>query len=113
SGLFEEAIHFLNDHTADSPVISVDIPSGLASDSHELIGSAVKATLTVTFTAPKLANVLPPASDYCGELVIAAVGSPEELINSSGSRLNLVQRSAVKRWLSASRRSPHANKGDV
>ena len=113
SGLFEEAIHLLNDHTSDSPVISVDIPSGLSSDSRELIGPAVKADLTVTFTAPKIGNVLPPAADLCGELVIASIGSPEELINSSGSRLNLVERGDVERWLTASRRSPHANKGDV
>jgi NAD(P)H-hydrate epimerase len=113
SGLFEEAIHLLNDHTSESPVISVDIPSGIASDSPELIGPAVKADLTVTFTAPKIGNILPPAADFCGELVIAPIGSPDELINSSGSRLNLVERGDVARWLAASRRSPHANKGDV
>jgi NAD(P)H-hydrate epimerase len=113
SGLFEEAIHLLNDHTNDSPVISVDIPSGLASDSRELIGPAVKADLTVTFTAPKLGVILPPAADLCGEIVIASIGSPEELVNSSGSRLNLVEPGDVERWLAASRRSPHANKGDV
>jgi len=113
SGVFEEAIHLLNDHTNDSPVISLDIPSGLASDSQELIGPAVKADLTVTFTAPKIGNILPPGADLCGELVIASIGSPEELINSSGSRLNLVERGDVVRWLALSRRSPHANKGDV
>lgn len=113
SGLFEEAIHLLNDHTGESPVISVDIPSGIASDTQELIGPSVNADLTVTFTAPKVATVFPPASDHCGELVVASIGSPDELINSSGSRLNLVERFEVERWLFASRRSHHANKGDV
>ncbi|MFY9571501.1 MAG: NAD(P)H-hydrate dehydratase [Blastocatellia bacterium] len=113
SGLFEEAIHFLNDHTGDSPVIAVDVPSGLGSGAHELIGPAVRADLTVTFTAPKIGNVLAPAADLCGELIIAQIGSPGELINSSGSKLNLVERSDVERWLAASRRSPHANKGDA
>jgi len=113
SGLFEEAIHLLNDHTNDGPVISVDIPSGLPSDSHEVIGPAVRADLTVTFTAPKLGNIFPPASDHSGELVIAQIGSPDELAKLSGSRLNLVDRDDVVRWLAESRRSPHANKGDV
>jgi hydroxyethylthiazole kinase-like uncharacterized protein yjeF len=113
SGLFEEAIRLLNDHTGDAPVIAVDIPSGISSDSCELIGPAVKAELTVTFTAPKIGNVLPPASDYCGELVIASIGSPAELIDASGSRLNPVERSDVENWLQESRRSTHANKGDV
>ncbi|MEK6406189.1 MAG: NAD(P)H-hydrate dehydratase [Acidobacteriota bacterium] len=113
SGLFEEAIHLLNDHTTDAPVISVDISSGIASDSHEPIGPAVKADLTVTFTAPKIGNIFPPAADLCGELVIASIGSPEELIEQSGSRLNLVELRDIELWLSASRRSSHANKGDV
>jgi ADP-dependent NAD(P)H-hydrate dehydratase / NAD(P)H-hydrate epimerase len=113
SGLFEEAIHLLNDHIGESPVIAVDIPSGIASDTQELIGPAVKATLTVTFTAPKLGNVLPPACDQCGELIVAPIGSPDELINASNSRLNLIERAQVARWLLASRRSPHANKGGV
>jgi NAD(P)H-hydrate epimerase len=73
----------------------------------------VKANLTVTLTAPKIGNILPPAADLCGELVIAPIGSPDELISASGSRLNLVERSDVERWLAESRRSPHANKGDV
>jgi ADP-dependent NAD(P)H-hydrate dehydratase / NAD(P)H-hydrate epimerase len=113
SGLHEEAIHLLNEHTAEVPVISVDIPSGIASDSQELIGPSVKADLTVSFTAPKLANVFPPAADLCGELVIASIGSPDEIINSSGSRLNLIGREDVRRWLDVSRRGAHANKGDV
>ncbi|HXG91194.1 MAG TPA: NAD(P)H-hydrate dehydratase [Blastocatellia bacterium] len=113
AGLFEEAIQFINQLRNDLPIISVDIPSGVASDSSELIGPAVRAHLTVTFTAPKIGNILPPASDYSGELVVAPIGSPDELINNSGSRLNLVERGDVQAWLAASRRSAHANKGDV
>jgi NAD(P)H-hydrate epimerase len=111
SGIFEEAIELLNEQ--GSPVIAVDIPSGISSDSAELRGPAVRARLTVTFTAPKVGNVLPPACDYSGELVIASIGSPAELIESSGSQLNLVEREFVAQWLAASRRGPHANKGDV
>jgi hydroxyethylthiazole kinase-like uncharacterized protein yjeF len=113
SGLFADAIHLLNDHTDESPVISVDIPSGVASDSQTLIGPAVKADLTVTFTAPKIGVILPPAADLCGKLVIASIGSPAELITASSSQLKLIDRSEVERWLADSRRSSHANKGDV
>ena len=112
-GLFEEVISFINERGRDLPVVAVDIPSGIASDSPELIGPAVRARLTVTFTAPKIGSVLPPASQYNGELVVAPIGSPDELINSSGSRLNLIERSDVEAWLAASRRSAQANKGDA
>ena len=113
AGLFEEAIALINELGDESCVVSVDVPSGLASDSAELIGPAVRAHLTVTFTAPKVATVLPPACEQCGDLSIAQIGSPHELINLSGSRLNLVEKSDVEGWLCASRRSSHANKGDV
>ena len=43
-------------------IVSLDLPSGLNADLANLIGDAVQADLTVTFTAPKIANVLPPAS---------------------------------------------------
>src|SRR6185369_9009242 len=68
-GIYRKAIEHLlslretRDRTgAERPwILSVDIPSGLNADLTEPIGPAVKADLTVTFTAPKLANVLPPA----------------------------------------------------
>lgn len=112
-GLFEEAITRINQLADGSRLVAVDVPSGLASDSAELIGPVVRAHLTVTFTAPKVATVLAPACDVCGELMTVQIGSPAELINSTGSQLNLIEESSVKQWLQASRRSSHANKGDV
>jgi NAD(P)H-hydrate epimerase len=112
-GIYEEAIRLINDFAEHIPVVAVDIPSGIASDSPELAGAAVRARLTVTFTAPKVGNILPPACDYNGNLVIAPIGSPEQLLASSGSRLNLIDRRMVSRWLESSRRTAHANKGDV
>ncbi|MGA9769652.1 MAG: NAD(P)H-hydrate dehydratase [Blastocatellia bacterium] len=113
AGLFAEAIEFINAQRNEMSVIAVDVPSGIASDSQELIGPAVRAHLTVTFTAPKAANVLPPACDLSGELVIGNIGSPDELINSSGAQLNFVTPDEVALWLADSRRSQQANKGDA
>src|SRR5207253_6664092 len=38
-----------------------------------------RADYTVTFTAPKVAHVMPPNCDHVGELVVGAIGSPPEL----------------------------------
>jgi ADP-dependent NAD(P)H-hydrate dehydratase / NAD(P)H-hydrate epimerase len=113
TGLFEAAIDFINRLGDAVPVVAVDIPSGLPSDSSEPIGPAVRAKLTVTFTAPKIANIFPPASDQNGELVVSPIGSPDELVDSCGSRLTLIDRAIIAGWLRASRRGDHANKGDV
>ncbi|MCS5671070.1 MAG: NAD(P)H-hydrate epimerase, partial [Vicinamibacterales bacterium] len=53
------------------PVVSVDLPTGLSADSHDVTGEAIEATLTVTMGAPKLPLVLPPAEIYGGDLVVA------------------------------------------
>ncbi len=111
-GVFADAIESLNNR-ADTRLASLDIPSGLASDSPEPIGPHVIADLTVTFTAPKPSCVLPPAVFSCGLVATAAIGSPEELIDGSGSRLTLVTPEAVAEWLAESTRRPDAHKGSV
>ncbi len=110
AGLFEQAIDLLN---TCSPIIAIDLPSGLNSDESELIGKAVRADLTVTFTAPKLASVLPPACELNGELVVANIGSPAKLITAAGSKLNYLEPSMIAAWLASSRRTANAHKGDA
>jgi ADP-dependent NAD(P)H-hydrate dehydratase / NAD(P)H-hydrate epimerase len=80
-------------------LVSLDIPSGLNADVGSQIGENIQADLTVTFTAPKLANVFPPASGFNGELVVANIGSPQELIDSSPSKTFLTERADAKKWL--------------
>lgn len=55
-------------------VISVDLPTGVDSDSGLLAGPAIQADCTVTFTAPKLGLVLYPAAGRAGEVVVADIG---------------------------------------
>ncbi len=84
-------------------VLAVDIPSGLDADKATSIGATVQADLTVTFTAPKPANVLPPAS-YCGgELVIADIGSPEPLIENAKPWLYVTEVDDARQWLVSTR----------
>jgi NAD(P)H-hydrate epimerase len=91
-------------------VVSLDIPSGLSADSTELIGEAVCADLTVTFTAPKRANVLPPASDYNGQLEIADIGSPPSLLEAAASKLFLTEEEDAREWLVKTRYLPGSYK---
>ncbi len=86
-GLYADAIQDIN--AARAYKIAVDIPSGLSSDGFELIGPAVKADLTVTLGAPKIAHVLPPAEDYVGELVVADIGIPRRLLDDPRHKLEM------------------------
>lgn len=91
-------------------IISVDIPSGLDADVATLIGETVCADLTVTFTAPKPANVLPPAAHYNGELIVANIGSPAALVEAVNSDLFLIEASDARSWLVRTRYQPESYK---
>ena len=90
---------FNEDDEQKTLIISLDLPSGLNADQSEKNGVSVCAHLTVTFTAPKLANVLPPAANYNGELHVVNIGSPCELINNSPSQTFLTEEKDACDWL--------------
>jgi ADP-dependent NAD(P)H-hydrate dehydratase / NAD(P)H-hydrate epimerase len=91
-------------------VLSIDIPSGLNADKPKPIGPAVRADLTVTFTAPKRANVLSPASDFGGELIVSNIGSPSSLIEATRQWLFLTEAEDVRQWLVRTRYTPESYK---
>ncbi len=70
-------------------VISVDIPSGLPSDmpKGEIQGGAeiswpvIAADTTVTFTAPKLGQMISPLADRVGKLILCQIGTPPVLLD--------------------------------
>jgi ADP-dependent NAD(P)H-hydrate dehydratase / NAD(P)H-hydrate epimerase len=91
-------------------VISLDIPSGLNADLAYPIGAAVHADLTMTFTAPKPANVLPPASHLGGQLQVANIGSPDSLIELARTDLFLTEENDARDWLVKTRYTADAYK---
>jgi ADP-dependent NAD(P)H-hydrate dehydratase / NAD(P)H-hydrate epimerase len=117
-GLFREVVRDVSDVRASGAcassgrplVVSLDLPSGLDADSCEPAGAAVRADLTVTFTAPKPANVLPPASHSNGRLVVADIGSPAALVEESPSRLFLTEAEDARAWLRQTRYLPDSYK---
>ncbi len=88
---------------------AVDIPSGLSSDTANIIGPAVRADLTVTLAAPKIAHVLPPAEGLVGRLFVAPIGIPPALFDDPGLKVELVERGDVLPLFAA--REPDTHKG--
>jgi ADP-dependent NAD(P)H-hydrate dehydratase / NAD(P)H-hydrate epimerase len=69
------------------PVIALDIPSGIDGTSGRTLGTAVKAVLTIAFCRKKPAHMLFPGRFHCGEIVIADIGIPDELVRKQAPRL--------------------------
>jgi hydroxyethylthiazole kinase-like uncharacterized protein yjeF len=91
-------------------VISVDLPSGLNADKPEAKGFFVNPDITVTFTAPKLANILPPVARYNGKLIIEDIGSPQKLVDESHSQLFLIEKQDAQNWLKKTRFAADSHK---
>jgi NAD(P)H-hydrate epimerase len=81
--------------------VAVDVPTGIDSDSGELLGEAVRANLTVTLHATKTG--LMKAANFCGEVNVADIGIPPEAAILAGPG----DVEAVRL-----RRSPDAHKGE-
>ena len=63
------------------PVLAIDIPSGLCSDTGRILGAAVKAAKTVTFALPKKGFFIGDGPDCCGEIVVADISIPRQLLS--------------------------------
>jgi NAD(P)H-hydrate epimerase len=81
--------------------VSVDVPSGINSDSGEVLGNAVKADVTVTFHKAKPG--LMKAKQYTGDLIVGNIGLPKEFERFVGpGDISLVEKN----------RPPESHKGD-
>ncbi len=114
-GVFAEAAAYIDafgtiNNDSSTFVVSLDLPSGLDADKGESIGINPNAHITVTFTAPKIANVLPPASRSNGELRVVNIGSPKELVNQTASSVYVAEMSDAREWLSATEFTPDSFK---
>jgi NAD(P)H-hydrate epimerase len=109
AGMLETVIADVN--ASDIPIVSVDLPSGMSADTPHLAGDCIDASLTVTLAAPKLPLLLPPGEAYAGDVVIADIGIPHEVIESvEGPRVELLTPEQLRTLVAP--RASDSHKGD-
>ena len=90
TGPLAKAISQLNTHSRNlkSPtpalILAVDTPSGLPSDGEAAPGPVLRTHKTVTFTAPKIGQLISPDASCCGELTVKFIGTPNSLVEEIG-----------------------------
>lgn len=92
-----DAINSIN--SSRKPVVSIDVPSGVNSDTGEILGVAVKADLTVTFVLPKRGLLVFPGAEYTGVLKIADIGIPKRAIEEENIMVNLLTEEEIRALL--------------
>lgn len=90
SGSYAEAVKTINN--CNCPVIAVDIPSGLNADTGKAMSCAVNASVTVTFMALKQGLFTADAPEYCGEIVCADLGVPDEIFSTVPHSAELLEK---------------------
>ena len=109
AGMIETVVADIN--ASSLPIVSIDLPSGLSADTPQLIGDCVTASMTVTLAAPKLPLVLPPGEAHAGEVVIADIGIPYEVIDGvEGQHLELMTPEQIRHQVEP--RAADSHKGD-
>jgi NAD(P)H-hydrate epimerase len=89
--------------------VSLDIPSGLDADRGTVLGSAVKADVTVTFAHHKLGLLTSDGARYAGRVILVDIGVPSALEADIGHSAQLVESSDVAMLIRP--RSVAAHKG--
>lgn len=85
-----------------TPVLAVDIPSGVDGTTGEAAGRTLRATRTVTFAAWKPGLLLGRGAELAGEVEVADIG-----LDVAGARAWRVTAADVAAWLPSPERSTH------
>src|SRR5688572_12235896 len=108
-GMMETVVADVN--ASGIPIVSIDLPTGLSAVTPHLIGDCIDASMTVTLAAPKLPLVLPPGETHAGDVVIADIGIPPDVLEGlEGPYIELLTPEQVRSLVEP--RAADSHKGD-
>ena len=76
-------------------VVSLDIPSGIDTDTGAAAETVISAALTITFLAEKTGHAVSPGSLHSGEVIVCGIGVSPELLLRSSSELTGYDKSDI------------------
>ncbi len=87
-GDLAEMVEAINE--SSTPILAVDLPSGIDGATGAILGRAFRADVTVTFFRKKPGHILYPGRGHCGELIVTQIGIRPAVLKHIGttSRLN-------------------------
>jgi hydroxyethylthiazole kinase-like uncharacterized protein yjeF len=109
TGVVKNIITFIN--SLPTPVVAVDIPSGLDATEGKVLGAAIRADMTATFGLAKIGQVLEPGIQYVGRLAVVDIGIPHSFIEEADIKAHLLDIEELDVGL-LDQRPPQAHKGD-
>jgi NAD(P)H-hydrate epimerase len=104
-GAFADAVRAINAHP--SPVVALDLPSGLHGDTGAVLGVAVKADMTTTFVGLKPGLFLEDGPELAGEIAFAGLDIPAACRNPSEAVYRRISSALLDRALPPRPRKSH------
>ena len=95
-------------NAAGVPVVAADIASGVEADTGRVLGAAVNAAVTVTFSMAKPGHFVEPGCVHRGRLEIIDIGIPPEVLAESETNVSAIMDEEIR----LPKRSPLSHKGD-
>ena len=111
TGGFASLVKYVN--TSPAKVVSIDIPSGLMTESNEynVKSNIMKADVTLTLQQPKLSFLFPENQQFIGHVEILDIGISQEGIDKTDAQFYILEKSDITPCLK--RRDPFAHKGSM
>lgn len=107
-GIYDDAISIINENS--SYILSIDVPSGLNSDTGRVMNNCIKANKTVTLQLYKRGFLSYGSDKYTGEIVVEEIGVPEFVTDKFHNNEFIVDDFLVKSKLQT--RDKYSHKGD-
>ena len=113
TGHFADTINLANTSgfAHKAPIVAVDIPSGINSDTGKVLGTCVRADYTATYCCAKPGHFIHGSSEWTGKLEIIDIGIPPEAIQRAGLTTELATAETFRRIYRTLHRNKSSHKG--
>jgi NAD(P)H-hydrate epimerase len=110
---FADTINFINfsEFVRGIPVIAVDIPSGMDSNSGKVLGTCLRANFTAAYCCAKPGHVLRHGPEFSGKIKIIDIGIPPEVLERAQITTELLDRKTASSLIQSIKRVDNVHKG--
>jgi ADP-dependent NAD(P)H-hydrate dehydratase / NAD(P)H-hydrate epimerase len=107
-GIFEAAIAVINENS--KRIFSIDIPSGINSDTGKIMGSCIRAHKTISFQLYKRGFLNYDCGKYLGKVIVENIGIPEFIVDQYHDKEFITETEFIKKYIKE--REKYSFKGD-
>lgn len=113
NGHFADVVNLINEmsHQGTTPVVAVDTPSGMETDTGKVLGSCVRADYTATYGCAKPGHYIHGRAYWTGKLEVIDIGIPPEAVFRAGISTELATLDVVQHLIKPLRRKQTSHKG--